>query len=119
MSEKILCKDAKAVSAVDQAAFMANNLVTRESRGPGDLENAMHRLEARYGIPWRTFWALRYRKPSDVFVSVFERLNAAYLAEQERQTRLLRHEIELTKIKAGAFHPAVAAAQAALGEEVE
>lgn len=87
------------MSASSDAASWANELVRRESRGPGDSENAMRRLEARYGISWRTFWQLRYRPPTDVFVSVYQRLHAAYLADCERQERLLRHEIELVKAK--------------------
>lgn len=93
-------------------------MVQRESRGNGDTENAMRRLERRHGIPWRTFWALRYRPPTDLFVSVYEKLWAAYQAECERQERLIRHEITITKIKTGPFHPAIRAAQALVGEEI-
>ncbi len=111
MSEKVSSKSAKdfCMSASSDAALWANELVRRESRGPGDSENAMRRLEARYGISWRTFWALRYRPPSEVFVSVYQRLHAAYLAECERQERLLRHEIEIVKAK-GLASSAVTAA---------
>lgn len=98
------------------AKVWANDLVLRESRGPGDMENAMHRLEGRYGIPWRTFWSLRYRPPSDLMHSVYERLRAAYLAECERQTRLLQHEIEITRLKAGPHAPAVVAAEALVNQ---
>lgn len=56
-----------------------------------------------HGINWRTFWQLRYRPPSDVFVGVYLSLKAAYEAECERQERLLRHEREVTKAKASAF----------------
>lgn len=97
------------MSATSDAVAWANELLRRESRGPGDSENAMRRLEARYGISWRTFWQLRYRPPSDVFVGVYQRLHAAYLAECERQERLLRHEIEIVKAK-GLASPAVTAA---------
>jgi hypothetical protein len=102
--------------AVLQARNWANELVRREARGPGDTENAMHRLEARYGIPWRTFWQLRYRKPKDVFVSVYQRLGAAYQAECERQKRLLEHELYITKQIAGPYSAAVVAAEAVAGE---
>lgn len=119
MSAKRFCTGAKMTAAVSAARDWATKLVAGESRGSGDTENAMRRLEARYGIPWRTFWTLRYRPPSDLFVSVYERLGAAYQSECERQERLLRHEIEITKIKAGASHPAVVKAAALLGEEVK
>lgn len=119
MCAKRLCGGAKMTAAVVTARDWAAKLVQRESRGPGDTENAMRRLETRYGIPWRTLWSLRYRPPSDVFVSVYERLGAAYQAECERQERLLRHEIQITKAKAGPFHAAVLAAEAVAGEEVK
>ncbi len=91
------------MSGAADARAWANELVRRESRGPGDMENAMRRLEYRYGINWRTFWQLRYRPPSDVFVGVYLQLKAAYEAECERQERMLRHEREITKAKAQAF----------------
>lgn len=111
MSEKILCSGAK-MNVVASARTMAGELVKHESRGPGDMENAMHRLEARYGIPWRTFWTLRYRPPADVMAGVYHRLMAAYQAECDRQMRLLRHELETTERKAGPDAPAVRQARA-------
>lgn len=86
-------------SAVSEAREWAKWLVQRETRGPGDLENAMRRLEARYGVPFSTLWALRYRPPKDIFVGVYEALRDAYLAEHEKQERLLRHEREITEAK--------------------
>lgn len=100
---------------VEQAAGWANGLVLREARGPGDLPNAMQRLEHRYGIPAQTFWSLRYRKPKDVLASIYFRLRAAYEAECERQQKLLRHELEITKAIAGPDHAAVLAAEAVVG----
>lgn len=106
-------------NAALQARQWANELVRRESRGPGDVDNAMRRLEARYGIPASTLWRLRYRTPTDIFVSVFLKINAAYQAECERQLRLLEHDLAITKAKAGDFHPAVRAAEALAGKEIE
>ena len=91
-------------------------IIAKLMRGPGDMENAMRRLEARYWVPWRTFWQLRYRPPSDVFVGVYLRLKAAYEAECERQERLLRHEREITKAKASAFE-ALAGAHADMDQQ--
>ena len=94
---------ARIMTGIIDASAWANELVRRESRGPGDMENAMKRLEARYGIGWRTFWQLRYRPPSDVLVGVYLQLKTAYEAECTRQERLLRHEREVAKAKAKAF----------------
>jgi hypothetical protein len=101
---------------VDEAAEWARELVRMEARGPGDLPNAMDRIERRHGLPPRTLWALRYRAPKDIFASVYNRLRAAYEGERQRQLRQLQHEFILTKALAGASDPAVAAAEAALGE---
>lgn len=110
---KRLCR---IMTGITDAQGWANKLLQRETRVPGDMENAMRRLEARYGVPWRTFWQLRYRPPSDVFVGVYLSLKAAYEAECERQERLLRHEREITKAKAMAFE-AMAGARADMDQQ--
>ena len=100
------------VGYVEQAANWAKDLTARESRGPGDLENAWRRLEARYGVPASTFWALRYRRPKDILTSLYFRLRAAYQEECSRQIRKLEHELAITKAISGPYDAAVAAAQA-------
>lgn len=98
---------------VDEATGWARRLTQVEARGPGDMENAWRRLEHKHGIPWRTFWSLRYRPPRDLSISIYHRLRSAYEAECERQIRRLEHEIAITKAKVGANHPAVLAAETA------
>jgi hypothetical protein len=93
----------KVMTGIADAQAWANELIRRESRGPGDMENAMHRLEARYGIPWRIFWQLRYRAPKDVFVGVYLQLKSAHEAECARQERLMRHELAIAEAKVSAF----------------
>lgn len=117
MCAKSNCDGAK-MTAIAQARGWANALVQRESRGNGDTENAMRRLESRYGIPWRTFWTLRYRPPSEIFQSTYERLSAAYQAECDRQMRLLKHEMEITRLTAP-DHPAIRAAEALACEDMK
>lgn len=104
---------------VEQARTWAEFLVQNETRCPGDIEGAMRRLETRYAVSWRTFWALRYRPPSEVFASVYMRLQEAYRAECERQKRRLQHEIEITETIAGANHNSVVAAKALACESME
>jgi hypothetical protein len=104
------------VTTVDQAVSWARRLTHSESRGPGDMENAWRRLEAKYGIPWRSFWSLRYRRPNEIAASIYLRLQAAYEAECERVLRRTRHELTITKAKAGAAHAVVAAVEALVGE---
>lgn len=97
---------------VDQAAEWANDMVLRETRGPGDLPNAMERLERRHDLPAKTLWSLRYRRPKDIFASLYFKLGQAYQAECERQMRRLSHELEITRLTTGAAHPALASTEA-------
>lgn len=101
---------------VEEAAGIAKWLTQREALGPGDMENAWHRLEVRYGLPWRLFWSLRYRKPRAIASHVYHHLQAVYQAERDRQMKLLRHDIEITKQIAGADSAAVRAAEALVRE---
>lgn len=92
------------VSGISEAKAWASALLMREIRTPtGDFENAMHRLEARYGIPWRVFWNLRYRQPADVMVGLYRQLHAAYTQECQRQERLLAHERHIAEAKVLSF----------------
>lgn len=104
---------------VEEAAGIAKWLTQREVRGPGDLESAWRRLEAKYGLPWRLFWQLRYRLPSSISSTFYVQLHAAYQAEHERQMRLLRHETEITERIAGPLAHSVRAARALLDEADE
>ena len=105
-------------SGLSEAQMWSTALVMRELLSPnGDLENAMHRLEARYGIPWRVFWNLRYRAPADVMVGVWRQLKAAYEIECERQERLLAHERHVAEAKVLAVAPVSGAAADMDGKE--
>lgn len=86
-------------SGISEAVSWSNALVSMNVRTPGDMEPAMRRLEARYGIPWRIFHNLRYRPPADVLVGVWRQLKAAYEMECERQERLLAHERHVAETK--------------------
>ena len=93
---------------VSNARDWANELILRESRGPGDLDNAMRRLEARYGISANTFWRLRHDRIKDIYVSTYTRLQAAYLAECDRQVRIIKQQAEIAKAKGLTALPVVA-----------
>ncbi|HVI30438.1 hypothetical protein [Hansschlegelia sp.] len=97
---------------VERAARWADALVRAESRGPGDLDNAMRRIARRYRLSHSVLWRLRYRRPRDVLASVYFTLLAAYEAECARQIDRLAHELEITKAVAGVDGRAVRAAQA-------
>lgn len=107
-----------ATAYVERAAMMADAMVKRESRGPGDLDNAMRRLSRRYRIPHGTFWSLKYRRPKDMLVSVFAKLSDAYEAELERQRQALEHDLAIAKAKGG-LAAAVARASARMAGETD
>lgn len=105
-----------ALDPVSHAQEMARELVLREARGPGDLDNAMRRIETRYGIGYSALWALRYRPPKDIGMRLFGRLKAAWEAERQRQLRQLEHDRWKAEQIAGPAAHFVAAARAALDE---
>jgi len=80
--------------SVDVATAKVRKMVQRESRGWGDLDNAMQRLEARYGLPFWTLWHLRKGKAKTVEGSMLARINAAYLDMCQGQAQNLLHEIK-------------------------
>ena len=81
--------------SVDAATDMVRKMVQRESRGWGDLDNAMERLEGRYGLPFWTLWHLRKGKAKTVEGSMLARIRAAYLDMCAVQAGNLLHEIEM------------------------
>lgn len=65
-------------------------MVHRESRGAGDDENAMERLEAKYGIGRWTLEHFYKRKAKTCEVSLYARICAAFADHCGKQaTRLL------------------------------
>ena len=106
------CKMSTAL--VDDVAEKARWLVQRESRGPGDLEGAMRRLETRYGIPYGVLWSLRYRRPADIWGSALVAIYAAHDDMHGRQLAALRHEQAITdaKTRIGSYLARAAAAVA-------
>ena len=80
-------------SVVGQAREWANMLVHSQCRGPGDFDNAMRRVETKWGIPYGLIWSLRYRPPKDVPGSLLVSLFAA--VEDLRETGRKKYEHEL------------------------
>lgn len=81
---------------VADARKWAKELVRRETRGWGDLPRAMRCVARHCGVDYATLHALRYRPPKGVDASVYERLEAAYLAMCAKQETLHRHERKIT-----------------------
>ncbi len=108
-----------AAEYVERASWLSRELTRFRASGPGDIENAMRKVEQAYGIDYWLIWRLRYRSSQirDIGVSIFARLEAAYCAECERQLHKLEHDIEVTQKICGADSPAVVAAKAVVGEK--
>ena len=88
-----MCKKALQMSeAVLNAKHWLDAMVKRETRGAGDTVNAIRRLSNRHGIPYGLLWSIRYRPPKDLFVGMYQRIEAAYDAETRRAVTALEHE---------------------------
>lgn len=81
------------MSSTDLAVDYARRMVEAEARGPGDLENAMRRLERKTGIRYWTLWGLWNRRRKSVDHDLFRRLQGAYHAVCERQLAKFQHEL--------------------------
>ena len=81
--------------SVEAATDYVRTMVQRESHGPGDIDNAMNRLEARYGLPFWSLWHLRKGRAKTCDTSLYARIQGAYLDMCKRQVGNLLHEIAM------------------------
>lgn len=107
--------------SVDAATDYVRTMVQRESRGPGDIDNAMQRLEARYGLPFWSLWHLRKGRAKTVEASLLARIRMAYLDMCAKQAGNLLHEIEIDAAKGEGDDADLALAEAlrALASKIE
>jgi hypothetical protein len=89
------------MSSAEMASGYVRRMVERESRGWGDQDNALARLEAKYGIPFWSLDNLRTGRAKTVEAGLFARVRSAYLDLCERQVRQLQHEIAVEKAMHG------------------
>lgn len=114
-----------AAAYVEQAQSWARTLEEDERpRCGGDLELARIQLEAKYGVPASTFYALRKRPPKTVPTHIYDRLAVAIEEACSRRMRMLANEIEMAQAAYGKRDrvvriatSAMALAQKVLGEE--
>jgi hypothetical protein len=84
------------VAYVNEAKGMAEYLLSREFRGPGDtIEAASHRAEIKYRVPASFLLRLRNRTVKDMLVSNFMALAAGYIKATEAVDRAYEHEKSL------------------------
>src|SRR5690554_5450810 len=88
--------DKMSVEYVSEARGMAEVILQKVHRGPGDtIDAAMHRAERMYGVPAAWLHRLRYRQITDMPVSAFGAIVHAYRAAQEASERAYEAERKL------------------------
>ncbi len=76
--------DKMSVEYVNESKRMADFILHKVHRGPGDtVDAAMHRAERLYGVPAAWLHRLRYRGVKDMPMSAFGALASAYRAACE------------------------------------
>jgi len=80
LRDKTRTKESKMSDAyITTAKGMADYLLAREHRGPGDtIEAAAHRLQTKFGVSVKTLMRLRHRDVKDMLMSSYFPLAAAY-----------------------------------------
>lgn len=100
MFAKKCCADEMSTALLIQSRERAAYIVNRESRGPGDLDNAMRRLETKRGVPYTVLWAFRYRPPKDILVSIYLKIECAFNEVCEEERKRLEHSIQISRLSA-------------------
>lgn len=97
MSDKGFEKaDKMSVEFVSEARGMADFILQKAHRGPGDtVDAAMHRAERIYGAPATWLHRLRYRQIKDMPVSAYGAIVHAYRAALEASERAYEAERNL------------------------
>lgn len=85
------------MSSADVATGYVRRMVEKETRGRGDQDGALSRIEQRYGLPFWTLQNLRTGRAKTVEAGLFARIRGAYIDLCERQVRQLQHEISVEK----------------------
>jgi nitrogenase molybdenum-iron protein alpha/beta subunit len=81
---------------ISTAKGMADFLLTREHRGPGDtIEAAAYRLQTRFGVPVTVLMRLRHREVKDMLMSNFMALADAYQRVSQKIDNAYEHEREV------------------------
>lgn len=91
--------DNMSVEYVSEARGMADFILQKAHRGPGDtVEAAMHRAEKMFGVPYAWLHRLRYRRdlrdmPASALLAIVSGYQAASAAsERAYETERAKHE---------------------------
>ena len=89
------------LTAVDAAEDKLRWMIAKEMRGPGDGGSALDRLVSRHNLNGAAIRAVLYRKPADIYLSVYLSICAAHEAEVARWERAFEHERAVARAKTG------------------
>lgn len=90
-------QEQKVMSSAQMATGYVRRMVENETRGWGDQDNALTRLEAKYGLPFWTLQNLRTGRAKTVESTLFNRIKAAFVDHCGRQAARLLHEADMAK----------------------
>lgn len=97
MGDKMFGRENKPMSTayISEAKGMADFLLAREHRGPGDtIEAAAHRVQNKFGVPSALLMRLRHREVKDMLLSNFATLATAYRKASAKLDQAYEHERE-------------------------
>ncbi len=77
-------------------------MIRKEMRGPGDGGSALERLIARYELSSAAVRKILYKKPADIYLSVYLSIQLAHEAEVLRWEKAFEHERAIARAKTGA-----------------
>jgi hypothetical protein len=81
--------------SVEAATDYVRRMTKLESDGPGDIDNALRRIGAKFGLGFWTLWHLRKGKAKSIDSSVYARIRGAYLEMCATKASNLLHEINI------------------------
>lgn len=95
MSDKRFDREDKKMSTayISTAKGMADFLLAKEHRGPGDtIEAAAYRVQTKFGVPVTVLMRLRHREVKDMLMSNFMALASAYQSAAAKIDGAYEHE---------------------------
>jgi hypothetical protein len=85
------------MSTAEMASGYVRRMVENETRGWGDQDNALTRLEAKYGLPYWSLQNLRMGRAKTVEATLFNRIKAAFVDHCGKHAARLLHEAQMAK----------------------
>lgn len=76
-----------------KATVFVRRMVEEETRGNGDVDAALRRLERHFGLDYWPLWYLRKGKAKTITVELYAKIRDAYLQYCSTKISGLQHEI--------------------------